>query len=327
MTVFLPSATVFFPEDPAVLAPAVERIGAVLASGLGAIVVAGRRRGRPLTSGVLFLRWRTWLVAAPLYLAAIAWSPWTALGFVIALSVQGAREYSGIVALAPPYRVALIVASATAPAVLIAGPELWPALPPFVLLAATLLPLVRQDVREGSRHLAFAMLGFVLVPWTLGFILLIRQQMPGGVRILLSIGLAAALSDVLAFLVGSTAGRRRPRSETDAPVPMLSRKLAPVLSPAKTRAGVLGNLCGAFLGWWLLRPILPGWLPEIAGWCMPVAIAAAAVWGDLVESLLKRFGGVKDAGNCLPGFGGLLDRIDSLLLVLPVSYLLLAALR
>ncbi len=327
MTVFLPSATVFFPEDPAVLAPAVERIGAVLASGLGAIVVAGRRRGRPLTSGVLFLRWRTWLVAAPIYLAAITWSRWTALGFVVALSVQGAREYSDVVTLARPYRAALIAASATAPAVLLARPELWPALPPFVLLAATLVPLARQDVREGPRHLGVAMLGFVLVPWTLGFVLLIRQQIPGGVRILLAIGLAVALSDVLAFLAGSAAGRRAPRSDSDAPVPVLSRKLAPVLSPAKTRAGVLGNLCGAFLGWWLMRPILPGWLPEIARWCMPVAIAAAAVWGDLVESLIKRYGGVKDAGHCLPGFGGLLDRIDSLLLVLPVSYLLLAAFR
>jgi phosphatidate cytidylyltransferase len=321
------AATVFFPDDPSVLVPAAGRIGAVLASGLGAIVVAGRRRGRPLTSGVLFLRWRTWLVAAPLYLAAIAWSPWTALGFVVALSVQAAREYSDVVGLARPYRVALIVASATAPAALLAGPDLWPALPPFVLLAATLLPLLRQDVREGPRHLAFAMLGFVLVPWTLGFLFLIRQQIPGGVRILFSIGLAVALSDVLAFLVGSAAGRRGPQPDSDTPVPVLSRKLAPVLSPAKTRAGVLGNLCGAFLGWWLLRPILPGWLPEIAGLCMPAVIAAAAVWGDLVESLLKRFGGVKDAGNCLPGFGGLLDRIDSLLLVLPASYLLLGALR
>jgi phosphatidate cytidylyltransferase len=65
-------------------------------------------------------------------------------------------------------------------------------------------------------------------------------------------------------------------------------------------------------------------LPENLYWLLliglPPLIAAGSVWGDLFESAIKREAGVKDAGSWLPGFGGLLDRIDSLILVAPLSY-------
>jgi phosphatidate cytidylyltransferase len=311
-------------DDPTVLSAAAGRIGAVLSGGLGTIAVARRFGGRGFSARLL-VQWRTWLVAATVYVIGIGWSRWTAFVCVVALAIQGTREFADVTRLDPAYRGALVAASACTPTLLLVSPGLWPALPPFIALAATLLPLVRQDVVEGPRHLSIALLGYVLVPWTLGFVLLIREVVPGGTGVLFGLGLSVALSDVLAFAVGSAACRRRSGGAIGGL--RKATRLAPVLSPAKTRIGLLGNVGGAFIGWWLMRPALPGWLPAIAGWAMPVAIAAAAVWGDLIESLLKRYGGVKDAGRCLPGFGGLLDRIDSLLVVLPVSYLVLEALR
>ena len=59
--------------------------------------------------------------------------------------------------------------------------------------------------------------------------------------------------------------------------------------------------------------------------CLPVVVAAGAIWGDLLESLIKREFGVKDAGTWLPGFGGLLDRADSLVVTAPLLYHLLRA--
>jgi phosphatidate cytidylyltransferase len=118
------------------------------------------------------------------------------------------------------------------------------------------------------------------------------------------VGLAVALSDVAAFTCGKLFGRR---------------PLAPSVSPNKTWEGAVGNYLGAAAAIGIMRFAVAG-LPLETQVLLPVVIATAALFGDLFESLLKRSSGVKDAGSWLPGFGGLLDRIDSLLFVLPAAY-------
>jgi len=85
------------------------------------------------------------------------------------------------------------------------------------------------------------------------------------------------------------------------------------LSPNKTLGGLAGAVIGATLILTLLGQITPG---------LVIAVGLGGVLGDLLESLVKRTAGVKDAGAWLPGFGGLLDRVDSLLLVLPLAAVL-----
>jgi len=112
------------------------------------------------------------------------------------------------------------------------------------------------------------------------------------------------LSDVGAFCCGKLLG---------------GPKLAPHLSPGKTWSGLLGNVLGAALALYLLSFVLP----PFQLWQQLLLIAViglGSAWGDLLESLLKRQYGVKDAGELLPGFGGLLDRVDSLLFVAPLVY-------
>ncbi len=96
-------------------------------------------------------------------------------------------------------------------------------------------------------------------------------------------------------------------------------KLAPELSPGKTREGVLGGLVGVTLwaalgAWWL--NLEPGIWVYFIGLCLLVALISVA--GDLFESLIKREAGAKDSGRILPGHGGILDRIDSLTAAAPV---------
>lgn len=99
------------------------------------------------------------------------------------------------------------------------------------------------------------------------------------------------------------------------------RKLYEAVSPKKTRAGFVGALVGASAGallassWYLPR------LPLLSGLGLALFAGAVGQLGDLVESLLKRSTGIKDSGGIVPGHGGMLDRIDALIVVSPIVYL------
>ncbi|MBP6597750.1 MAG: phosphatidate cytidylyltransferase, partial [Arenimonas sp.] len=97
------------------------------------------------------------------------------------------------------------------------------------------------------------------------------------------------------------------------------RKLAPSISPGKTWEGVLGGLAASMLLAVAVLPMLGlAWpaLPALV--LLTLVTAAISVAGDLFESLMKRQSGVKDSGALLPGHGGLMDRLDSLLAALPI---------
>jgi phosphatidate cytidylyltransferase len=100
-------------------------------------------------------------------------------------------------------------------------------------------------------------------------------------------------------------------------------RLAPVLSPRKTWSGAVCGLAGTLVSAWaysllILEP-LGRPLPLVAALLAGTAISVTGQVGDLAESLLKREVGVKDSSTLIPGHGGMLDRVDSLLFVLPVT--------
>lgn len=112
------------------------------------------------------------------------------------------------------------------------------------------------------------------------------------------------LVDIGAFLVGSRLGRR---------------KLAPNISPNKTWEGFWGGMAAAALGSVAALPLLGlAWSELPALLLLAIVTALFAVLGDLFESLLKRVAHTKDSGHVIPGHGGMLDRIDSMLAALPV---------
>jgi len=138
--------------------------------------------------------------------------------------------------------------------------------------------------------------------------LVMLMALPQGRAWLLLLSAIAAASDTAAFYTGSKFGRH---------------KLCPAVSPAKTWEGFFGGLAGSLIAGLVVRHFF---LPtESLAWLVPVTIFLAAIGaaGDLGESIIKRAFGVKDSGALLPGHGGLLDRIDSLLLSAPALYYLL----
>ena len=111
--------------------------------------------------------------------------------------------------------------------------------------------------------------------------------------------------DSAAYYVGSSWGKR---------------KLYPEVSPKKSIEGALGGLAGSLAGAVVFKLL---WFPDLPLiHCLVVALFAAvlAQLGDLFESLLKRSFGVKDSGMIIPGHGGILDRLDSILFAAPVLY-------
>ena len=106
------------------------------------------------------------------------------------------------------------------------------------------------------------------------------------------------------------------------------RKLMPAVSPGKTVAGAVGGLVLAvliavFYERYMLRPQAQLGMLLQGAILFGVLVSVAGQVGDLVESMLKREAGVKDSSHLIPGHGGMLDRIDSLLFTLPISYVLL----
>ncbi|MFI5310691.1 MAG: phosphatidate cytidylyltransferase [Gemmatimonadales bacterium] len=120
-------------------------------------------------------------------------------------------------------------------------------------------------------------------------------------------------TDSGAFFVGRAIGRR---------------KLMPAVSPGKTVEGAIGGLLAAVLlsvlyGRYVLPPMAQLALPFWTALAFGALVSVAAQVGDLVESMLKRQAGVKDSSHLIPGHGGMLDRVDSLLFTLPVGFVLL----
>jgi phosphatidate cytidylyltransferase len=280
-------------------------LGAILGAGLLLLLIVERRHLGELQRRVLFQRWAVWAIIAPLFSLAVLSGRLPMLALTALIVWQGLREYARLVGLPGLYRTVLFTLGLLAlPLTLVAPDTLFSALPIF-LIVGTLQPLLTQDVKAGIRTFALAAFGFAYLPLLLGHLLLIHAWVPGGPGILLVVALATALSDVGAFTIGKLLGRH---------------PLSPIVSPNKTWEGVIGNVLGAALGTALLAFALPQTMPFWLVLALPMIVAVGAVWGDLLESLIKRELGVKDAGAWLPGFGGLLDRADSLVVTIPLIY-------
>lgn len=253
----------------------------------------------------LFERWRVWAMIAPIFGLALLCGQLTTMLLVEFLVFQGLREYSGLVDMPPSYAAILIVAGLLAAPMALISIEGFYSLAPLLLILGTLEPVLLPVKEHGVRHFAFAVLGWGYIAWFLAHMTLIDKYIPGGIGVLLALGLGVALSDVGAFTVGKKFGRH---------------KMAPTLSPNKTWEGSIGNFIGAYVGVAVMNFAIPQGLPWAAVTLFPALIALGSIWGDLLESSIKREFAVKDAGTWLPGFGGLLDRIDSLIMVLPLTY-------
>jgi phosphatidate cytidylyltransferase len=224
--------------------------------------------------------------------------------FVLLFMAVGAHEWAALAKLGGG--AALAYAAAT---VLLAGvayglgmaTSAWPYLPALVFWLV-LAPLWLWRAWPAPHGLVALLLGWLLLLPTFLALVYLREQ---SARLLLAALAIAIVADSAAYFAGRTFGRN---------------KLAPSISPGKTWEGAVGGA--------LATAVYAFLLPNSGALDTTIALPALlllfvlSVLGDLFESWLKRQAGIKDSGSLLPGHGGVLDRIDSQLAVLPVAALI-----
>jgi phosphatidate cytidylyltransferase len=255
-----------------------------------------------------------------LWLGDRPWAPWVYLGLMALATLMGVREMT-LMAQARKFHPSLVSG------VLVA----WGILAHFTLVSGHQDPLplwlvfalggllihfgalfFDRNLDEALPSQAITWLAALYMGFGLGFqqkLFMLQGTLPKtGSRLLLSLFIITWFGDTAAYFVGSYFGHR---------------KLAPRVSPKKSWEGALGNLGGNLLGAFLMQAtVCPEWT-WVDAVALGLLLGIAGQLGDLVESTWKRSAGVKDS-NCgsvsIPGHGGMLDRVDSLVFAAPVLY-------
>jgi phosphatidate cytidylyltransferase len=195
---------------------------------------------------------------------------------------------------------------------LIMGPHqpalVQPGLLVAVLAVLSIPVLIQVPLRESVRDGAIVLAGMLYIGLTLSYLVGIRL-LPQGELLLFFLLLVTWAADTAAYYVGTLYGRR---------------SLAPRISPKKTVEGLVGGLVGATIVAYTARWAFMPEVSNLDALVLAVFLTLAGLWGDLVESAIKRSVGVKDSGGLLPGHGGMLDRVDSLLFTAPAFYYYIA---
>ncbi len=276
-------------------------------------------------------------VLVPLVIYVIVLGGLPFLGVVMLFTVLGLRDFYRLIEDkgAHPLVSYGMAAGAALPVVAYIGTEYHATI---ILTAAMIGVMVRSvgraQIAEALVSISGTFMGVFYVGWLLSHIVVLRNfhhaasskyggaavdavgiVPESGIFFVLFCLVAVVWSDAGAYFAGRAWGKR---------------KLAPRISPGKTVEGAIGGVVGGTLAALLTKGIFELFWPELSqalDWgpamAMGFVVAVVAIIGDLTESLMKRDAKIKDAGSLLPGMGGVLDRIDSPLLGIPVMYYML----
>lgn len=256
---------------------------------------------------------------------------------IVVIVLLGLREFYRMIAAkgAEPLQQAGYAAGAALPVVAFVGNEYHATiLMTAVLLALLIAQLGKAQIRDALASISGTFFGVFYVGWLMSHAIVLRgfhdvvrskwglavaegMDPNVGIFLMLFVVVAVVACDVGAYFAGRAYGRR---------------KLAPRISPKKTVEGALGGILVGTLGGFTVKLIFDLFWPSLSSvidWTVAgvlgVVVSVAGIVGDLVESLLKRDAQQKDTGQLLPGMGGMLDRIDSNLMGIPVMYYLMLA--
>ena len=258
--------------------------------------------------GSVWSTYRSWLVLAPLAAGAIFAGRVPFIVAVAVVALLALREFARVSgSRSDPWITAAVAIGIVGLAACSLG---WTRFEPMSVAIAVValilfIPILRNRPEQAVQKISLGLLGFLYLGWMLGALGFLAHS-AHAYGYLCFVILATEVNDVAAFTFGKVFGRHPLRS---------------AISPRKTWEGALGALAVALALPWLLRfsfPFFGPWPLLLAG----LAVGIGGQLGDLSISLLKRDLGAKDMGRAIPGHGGVLDRIDSLVFTAPLFLLL-----
>ena len=281
---------------------------------LGGAILGFLRWGLKKELGAIWKTYRSWLVMASIGLLVVFAGRVPVIVGVTLLSIFGFKEfarssglyrdwwmtgavYAGIVTVG-------LASLMSQPQGLEPGPGwygLFVAVPVYAIALILIVPILRNRARGELQRMSLGIVGFVYIGWMFGHLGFLANA-ANAYGYVIYVIFATELSDIAAFTFGRLFGRRPLRSE---------------ISPKKTWEGALGAFALSMALPWLLRFSFPDfgpWQLILAG----LIVGIGGQLGDLSISVIKRDIGTKDMGGLIPGHGGILDRIDSLIYVAPL---------
>lgn len=262
-----------------------------------------KRSGRNLPVATLI-----GVVLGSLVLASLLLEPWAFVGMATVMLAVATWEIRTVFAQAGYYAptLPLLAAAVGVPIAAYTGGPAAMLTAYFLCAIAVVVWTAMDSHRAGARNAAVGVFVTSYVPLMAGFAFLLLD-VPKGTLLVITYMAIVVASDVGGYMAGVRFGRH---------------PMAAGVSPGKSWEGFAGSVVGGMLiggGLGQLLFLAPLYLGAMAG----VLIVAAATLGDLAESMLKRDLGVKDMGSAIPGHGGVMERLDSMLLAAPVAYVAL----
>jgi phosphatidate cytidylyltransferase len=285
--------------------PVFLRVLLLIVAGLGAVLVAQWRSLRVWRRSTLFQRARIWLIIGPLFVVAVFTGGFVAFLLATFVVVQGSSEFVRIAGIDRRYAYLLILWGEGGLLVAALARDFFGFLPFGFFILLTLVPIFSGVIDDAHRQVADTLVGYVFVGLPMAYVVFVNSAEPWGLNFLVIVTVSVAVADIAGYAVGAAV--RGP-------------KLARRVDPSKTWGGALGNLIGAAVGVGLLWVAVPRQWSIASVVVLVLVIAVGSLWGDLTESFIRRAFRTESRSTLLLGYGGVLDRVDSLLMAFPLCY-------
>jgi phosphatidate cytidylyltransferase len=283
------------------------------------LVVAGAlltllKYGLKKEVGGVITIYRSWLIMAPIMIGCVILGRVPFIFLIGVLSIVGFKEFARATGLYDDWWMTSIaylgIATVTAASLWLDPGDssagwfgFFMAAPVFVISGILLVPILRNRVEGQLQAVSLAIVGFVYVGWMFGHLGFLANADHAYAYVLYLL-IAVELNDVAAFTFGKAFGRHKLRSN---------------ISPRKTWEGALGAFAVSMALPWAFRSTFPHFGTAQLLWTGAI-VGIGGQLGDLSISVIKRDVGIKDMGAAIPGHGGILDRIDSLIYTVPLFF-------